>query len=235
MNRRRRPLAALALIAMVALISACGSTAPAGTARGINTAADAQKAVKFAKCMRSNGVSQFPDPDAAGKITIDAVANGSSLNTSTPAFEQAISACKNPGSATDGIRLVSMSGPFGVGSGKSFTPLARMHWANLRAAACSWRLRLLPMNLHRPDTAMVWYRRECEPIELDDYLAIAAAPLGVDTRGDRADREHSPWRVFEVPGNDRPRSPNGLEIHLILDNYATNYRSRRSGSYDAAA
>ncbi len=98
MSRKRRPLAALALIAMVALISACGSSAPAGTGTGgggNNTAANAQKAVKFAECMRSNGVSEFPDPGASGKFTIDAVANGSSLDTSTPAFKQAISACKD--------------------------------------------------------------------------------------------------------------------------------------------
>ncbi|MGA2012436.1 MAG: hypothetical protein ABSH51_18180 [Solirubrobacteraceae bacterium] len=95
MNRRRRPLGALVLIAMVALLSACGSAAPAGAGGANNTAAYARKAVRFAKCMRGNGVSQFPDPDATGKLTIDAVANGSSLNTSTPAFEQAISACKD--------------------------------------------------------------------------------------------------------------------------------------------
>ena len=62
---------------------------------GNNTAANAQKAVKFAECMRSNGVSEFPDPGASGKFTIDAVANGSSLDPSTPAFKQAISACKD--------------------------------------------------------------------------------------------------------------------------------------------
>ena len=44
--------------------------------------------------MRSHGVSNFPDPGASGKLTIDAVANGSSIDTSTPAFTQAISACK---------------------------------------------------------------------------------------------------------------------------------------------
>ena len=110
MNRRRRPLAALALIAMVALISACGSSAPAetgtGSGGGNNTAANAQKAVKFAECMRSNGVSEFPDPGASGKFTIDGIANGSSLDTSTPAFKQAISACKNlePAGFTGGKR-----------------------------------------------------------------------------------------------------------------------------------
>ena len=96
MCRHRRPPAALALIAMVALISACGSSASAGTGSGAggNTLASAETGVKFAECMRRNGVSQFPDPGASGKLTIDAVANGSSLNTNTPAFSQAISACK---------------------------------------------------------------------------------------------------------------------------------------------
>ena len=97
MSRRRRPLAALALIAMVALISACGSSAPAGRhgGGGNNTATNDQKAVKFAECMRGNGVSEFPDPGASGKFTIDGIVNGSSLDPSTPAFKQAISACKD--------------------------------------------------------------------------------------------------------------------------------------------
>jgi hypothetical protein len=91
-----RPLAALALIATVALISACGSSAPAGSGPGgSNTAADAQKAVKFAECMRSNGVSEFPDPGASGSFTIDGIVNGSSLDANTPAFKQAISACRD--------------------------------------------------------------------------------------------------------------------------------------------
>jgi hypothetical protein len=98
MRRHTWPLTALALIALVALISACGSTAPAETGSSIggnNTYANAQKGVKFAECMRHNGLSNFPDPDASGKLTIDAVANGSSLDTSTPTFKQAISACKD--------------------------------------------------------------------------------------------------------------------------------------------
>jgi hypothetical protein len=110
MSRKRRPLAALALIAMVALISACGSSAPAGTSTGSsagnNTAANAQKAVKFAECMRSHGVSAFPDPSASGKLTIDGIVNGSSLDPNAPAFKQAISACKNlePAGFTGGKR-----------------------------------------------------------------------------------------------------------------------------------
>ena len=101
MGRKRRPLDAVALIAVIAVISGCGSSSPAGTSSGSSTGsggndslAHAQKGVKFAECMRSHGVSNFPDPGASGKLTIDAVANGSSIDTSTPAFTQAISACK---------------------------------------------------------------------------------------------------------------------------------------------
>jgi hypothetical protein len=97
MSRGRWSRAAPALIALAGLISGCGASASAGTGGhgSGTTAASAQKAVKFAECMRSNGVSQFPDPGASGKLTIDAVANGSSLDPSTPAFQQAISACKD--------------------------------------------------------------------------------------------------------------------------------------------
>jgi len=51
--------------------------------------------VKFAECMRTNGVSQFPDPDASGHLTIDSVANGSGVDTNSAAWRQAIVACKN--------------------------------------------------------------------------------------------------------------------------------------------
>jgi hypothetical protein len=94
---KAKPLAGLGLIAVIAVISGCGSSSPAGTSPSSNTnssLAHAQKGVKFAECMRSHGVSNFPDPGASGKLTIDAVANGSSLDTSTPAFTQAVSACK---------------------------------------------------------------------------------------------------------------------------------------------
>ncbi len=51
--------------------------------------------MKFAECMRANGVSAFPDPDASGAFTIDAVVNGSSLDPSSAAWKRAIGACKN--------------------------------------------------------------------------------------------------------------------------------------------
>ena len=101
MSRTLRPLAAVAMVAVVAVISAgCGGTRSSGgtstaSSSGTNAASPHAKAVKFAECMRANGVSDFPDPDASGELTIDAVANGSRLDTSTAAFEQAMSACKD--------------------------------------------------------------------------------------------------------------------------------------------
>lgn len=81
---------------MVVLISGCGSKAPAGTGStaGSNTAANYEKAVKFAECMRANGVSEFPDPDASGEFAYGIKA-GSSLDPSSAAWQSAIDGCKN--------------------------------------------------------------------------------------------------------------------------------------------
>jgi hypothetical protein len=90
-NRTPRPLAALAI---VALISAGCSSEPAESGNaGSNE--NATKAAKFAECMRDNGVSEFPDPPASGGLTIDGVVNGSSLDPSAPVFEEALDACKD--------------------------------------------------------------------------------------------------------------------------------------------
>ena len=88
----RRILLGAVLALLLGLFGAGCSNAPAkaGTA---TTARD--KALRFAACMRATGVKAFPDPDASGELTIDQVANGSSLDTSSAAFERAIAACKD--------------------------------------------------------------------------------------------------------------------------------------------
>jgi hypothetical protein len=98
-------LVVLALIALAALLmSACGSNGPAATGSGStgannssanNTSANVAKAEKFSQCMRTNGVSAFPDPDSSGQLTIDGVVNGTALDPNSPGFEQALSACKD--------------------------------------------------------------------------------------------------------------------------------------------
>ena len=110
MRRTLWPLAALVMIA--AIVAGCGNgsagtvsdgnstaAAPAGSGTAAasrhSTATTREKAVKFAECMRANGVSGFPDPAASGELTIDGVVNGSSLDTSTAAWKTAISACRD--------------------------------------------------------------------------------------------------------------------------------------------
>jgi hypothetical protein len=97
MRRNLRPLAALAI---VALISAGCSNEPSengntGSSNSNKNATNQGKAVKFAQCMRDNGVSEFPDPDASGEMTIDGILNGSSLDPNAPAWKQAVGACRD--------------------------------------------------------------------------------------------------------------------------------------------
>jgi hypothetical protein len=98
MTRALWPLAALATLAVI--VAGCGNgsagkrntTATSGDDR---TASIHEKALKFSQCMRSHGVSAFPDPDPSGSFTIDGVVNGSSLDPNSPTFTQAIAACRN--------------------------------------------------------------------------------------------------------------------------------------------
>jgi hypothetical protein len=96
MGKKLRPLAALALAALISLISAgCGSNASSETgtasssgAGGDKNVTDRDKAVKFAECMRNNGVSDFPDPNAKGEFVY-----GVSV---TPAvWRKAVDACRD--------------------------------------------------------------------------------------------------------------------------------------------
>jgi hypothetical protein len=96
-------LRSLAALALVAVIGAGCSNEPAENGTAGN--AGREQGVKFAECMRDNGVSEFPDPDASGGLTIDGVLNGSSLDPSGPAWKAAIGACKDlqpPGFTGDG-------------------------------------------------------------------------------------------------------------------------------------
>jgi hypothetical protein len=88
-STKLRPLAALA---MVALLGAGCSNGSAETDTGSNeTTGD--KTVNFAECMRENGVTEFPDPNAAGdQEFVEAIER---LDPSSAAWKQAIGACKD--------------------------------------------------------------------------------------------------------------------------------------------
>ncbi len=84
--------------AFQAAMQACQSKLPRGghpPPGGIN--AVRQKALKFAECMRSRGVSNFPDPHVSsmpgGGVGVRIGGPGGGLNPSSPAFRSAQQAC----------------------------------------------------------------------------------------------------------------------------------------------
>lgn len=85
-----------AALACAVAIAACGGSAgaTAGTATGAAPTPKrfADAALKFARCMRTHGVPNFPDPSTAGggiKIQL-----GSGLKPFSPAFQAAQKACR---------------------------------------------------------------------------------------------------------------------------------------------
>ncbi|MBE1530484.1 hypothetical protein [Actinomadura algeriensis] len=54
-------------------------------------AADREAALEYAKCMRENGIPNFPDPDAEGKTDIDA---GSGIDLDGAVYKKADETCK---------------------------------------------------------------------------------------------------------------------------------------------
>ena len=98
MTRTLRPLAVLAVLAMFGVGCGNGSAGAdnsAVTSGGTGAASTHGRAVKFAECMRANGVSGFPDPDASGAFTVDEVVNGSGIDPESAAWQQAIGACQD--------------------------------------------------------------------------------------------------------------------------------------------
>jgi hypothetical protein len=80
---------------MVALIGAGCSNGSAengntgtGSSGGNENATNRDKAVKFAECMRENGVTEFPDPEASGEFRYG-IKRGSSLDPSSAAWKRA--------------------------------------------------------------------------------------------------------------------------------------------------
>ena len=90
-----RPLAVLAVLALIGAGCSTGSAEDASTG-GSGATEDAttrDRAVEFAACMRDNGVSGFPDPSASGdQELVEAIDR---LDPGSAAFKQAISACRD--------------------------------------------------------------------------------------------------------------------------------------------
>ena len=82
-------LVVTAAVAVLATACAGGASSPAGSASG--GSARYQQALAYSECMRSHGVLNFPDPDAAGNI-IQHVAAGQPTGD-TPQEQKADNAC----------------------------------------------------------------------------------------------------------------------------------------------
>ncbi len=92
---------------------ACKSLAPSpGTPA--QQAADRAGSLKFAQCMRSHGLADFPDPNTSGGIQIQG-GPGGDLEPNNPQFQAAQKACQRflPGGGK-GLRTNGGDGGLGV-------------------------------------------------------------------------------------------------------------------------
>lgn len=76
----------LVVLCCTLTVTACSSSGKSGDAASNANA----RGLKFADCMRSHGISNFPDPNPGGGISITP---GSGINPRSPAFQSAQSAC----------------------------------------------------------------------------------------------------------------------------------------------
>jgi hypothetical protein len=104
---RRVLLLAPSLVGLSVLVSACdGSSSPKVSTQS----AQANAALAFARCMRSHGVPNFPDPDAQGKFP--SFNTGVSKQTSSAADEACRHVLPSGGTATPQQRQQKLE--FGV-------------------------------------------------------------------------------------------------------------------------
>lgn len=119
--------AAAAVIIASTLIAACGSDSssdPSSSGSGSDGSGTAstqsqpqQELLNFSRCMRSHGVSNFPDPAANGA---GFNVNSAGINPASPAFKSAQTACKS---------LLPVKRPPSVPqSPRAYTRL--VHWAS---------------------------------------------------------------------------------------------------------
>jgi hypothetical protein len=90
------------LLIAAASATACGASpsspgiANLGTSSASPTSSSAGQgsALAYSQCMRAHGISDFPDPNSAGSLSLNASA-GSDLSPSNPQYQAANNACKS--------------------------------------------------------------------------------------------------------------------------------------------
>jgi hypothetical protein len=131
----------IALAAIGCAIAACGSSGQTKSSSGITANGKFTGALAFARCMRSRGVRNFPDPKVTGN-SIEILGSSSGINTQSPGFQSAQTSCKHllpgggPGSGPPspqthaqllqllGAKLVTWPARLQTASSSSATPMA---------------------------------------------------------------------------------------------------------------
>jgi hypothetical protein len=103
-HRHRRTALAFVAVGCGLAIAGCGFTgnsSEAASSGGPQSPAVASAFLKFANCMRSHGVPNFPDPGSGRGIDISP---GSGIDPASPAYQSAQSGCKKllPGGGPKG-------------------------------------------------------------------------------------------------------------------------------------
>jgi hypothetical protein len=91
MSKKARPLAVLALVALIGAGCSNGSAEDGSTStgsRGTKKVSDQDKAVKLSECIRAHGVPHFPDPDPKGEYAFG-------IDVSPAVWKKATDACKD--------------------------------------------------------------------------------------------------------------------------------------------
>lgn len=122
--RRGRLLGLVATVFLVAAsVAACGSSSSGSSPTQANSAsaqsARSQQLVKYAECMRTHGVPNFPDP-VNGRLALN-VGPSSGLDPNSSQFQSAQQACQS-------------EAPAGLGSGSTASPQQQTQGLNF--AAC---------------------------------------------------------------------------------------------------
>jgi hypothetical protein len=81
----------------------CRKDLPNGgsSGNGSSSGSSTQAVIKFANCMRSHGVPNFPEPNAQGQ---ELITGSSGINPNSPQFQSAMAACQSllPAGAVEG-------------------------------------------------------------------------------------------------------------------------------------
>jgi hypothetical protein len=99
-NRRWGALLVVAALALTAAACSSGSKSPgvasAGSSSPTSTSSSSTRAslLAYSRCMRAQGITDFPDPDSRGNLSLDA-GPGSDLDPNNPRYRAAHNACKS--------------------------------------------------------------------------------------------------------------------------------------------